>query len=418
MTKIARYWLILSCILLALGVSTAAWAQDDGGLDFTGGGEGDSGGDGGDDGGGLDFSGGSGGGDSGGGDGGGLDFSGGTGTPSGPALPDIDQSKTQVIGIFYPVDKTRVDIVDGLQSAMFRHMVKIPKYTKDNPSGKVEKYQPLDPLALRTQFDVLDEAERETCINDPQCVADTAKIFQADKVIIGRIRTEGLDRPKISLELIDVETAALENAFEFEADRSPYRQKQELKSAVLKLLNIEITIVVKTGCPGCRCNEDQTCNDPGLECTELEESSVPLCVPPPPGMPTGQLVAAISTGAVGLGFIGAGIFFGLDAQSQSDDVATQQQNGTISQRDAQSELDDAGGKALIANVFYGIGAAAVVASVVLFVIRIEDEEASGGGGGDEGGDSPPEDEAAMIEEIFVQPSFGTDGAGFVGGFRF
>ena len=252
------------------------------------------------------------------------------------------------------------------------------------------------------------------CVSDPTCITNMAKDFGAKKVVIGNIYTEGNDRPKISLLVYDVDSGAIDNVFEFESSsKNPKRQQKELWPAIHKALDIPLP-EAKTAKPGDLCESQDDCNRPAgdLRCAAVPDdtgATQEMCVVyEKPFLTTTQLIAVISVGAAGLIFIGAGAGLGIAASDLDTEVSDGIKNISITQVDAQKKLDDAASKALIANIMYGLGGAAIATSIVLLFIRPGEETEAAGARGDGSADL----------DFYFEPQVGAESAGFIGGFRF
>ena len=234
---------------------------------------------------------------------------------------------------FDPADSTEDKILDRLTDALVEHL------------NTFDDYDAVIGLPVKMELDEMSWEERDACVYDPACLAELAKPMGISKVLVGRIMIDGMPRPNISLELIDVQTASLENVISFDSSPRLAGQKKELKPAAYRLFNKEL-----------KTENDLLSNKGPRETKEAE-------------MSTGQLIAAISTGVAGVALIGTGAYFGLEASSIHDDLVSKKDSNEITQKDAQKKLDDAQSNAVLANVFYGIGGVAAVVSVVLFIVR-------------------------------------------------
>ncbi len=349
----------LTFLALVMFTSGAAFAEDD--FDFTD--------DSGDDGDGYDFTD-DGGGDDGGGDG--YDFTDDGGGDDGggmdiPALPTGD--KPIIVSFFDPVDSTPQRVVDRLDAALVNHL------------SEFEDYAAVSGLGIKAELDAMDSEARDSCVNDPPCVAKIASEMGIAKVIIARVRTEGLQRPLISLDNIDVTSAALENFIEFEASPRVKGQEKELRPAAYKLFNRSIPTDKAAG----------TLSTGGV-------------APVDTGIGTGQLIASIGSGVLGVALVGLGVSYGMTASDLETEIIDGRDNQTLNQVDAQSKLNEANDTAVLANVFYGLGGVAIAASVVLILIRPGDEIAK--------------DQQYSGIDVYLEPVVSVDGAGVVGGFRF
>jgi len=124
---------------------------------------------------------------------------------------------------------------------------------------------------------------------------------------------------------------------------------------------------------------------------------------------SGMVQTVVAYGAAGLAAVclGAGIYFGMDASSQTDDFeAAKRADGTypFTQQKAQEMIRDAESSATTANVFYGLTAALTVTSVVFFLIK--------------GGSDVADNQERTINDFHISPVITEAGAGVGAGFTF
>lgn len=86
------------------------------------------------------------------------------------------------------------------------------------------------------------------------------------------------------------------------------------------------------------------------------------------GGPSGQRIAGIVAGGVGLAVLGVGGFLALSAKSRYDDAKTSHCPSGACDAEGKRLTDDAISRAGTATLFVGIGAAVAVTGVVLFVV--------------------------------------------------
>jgi len=287
--------------------------------------------------------------------------------PEEPAFVMPSGDKPIIMAFFDPVDSTDPKTLERLNEALVGHLTEF------------EDYDTVIAVPIMKALAQMD-FERDACVYDAACISGLARDLGVAKVVIGRIQTEGLGRPKISLEAFDVETAALENYLEFETAARLRSQEKELRPAAYKLFNRQIVGGDESLLSRRRMQVDRS-------------------------LPTWQLVTSISSGVAGLALIGVGIKFGLDAKDYEDQVISGKKKGSISQVKAQSLLNDAKDASVLANVMYGVGGVAAAVAILMLVIRPGDELA--------------EDQYQRSGyDLYLQPTFGAEGAGFVGGVRF
>jgi len=363
-SKVGKGWrhglgglVVLSCIAL---LPVLCWAGDDD-FDFSdeGGGEGGDG---------FDLS--AGGGGEGGDD---FDFSDTTNPDDkGKAAANVvmpSGDKPIIAAFFDPVDETDPRVLDRLSDALLQHL------------AEFEDFDTVTGIIVKSELDGMDAEKRESCIADPACVSGLAKEFSLSKVVIGRISTVGLERPRISLDVIDVPTGAMENFIEFEASPRVKGQEKELRPAAYKLFNRKLPL-------------DPVAGDSSGKGKKSEGG----------GLPTGQLIGAIGAGVAGMALVGVGVKFGLDATSIEDEITKGRGNG-MTQKAAQTKLAEAQDAAVLSNVFYGLAGVAVATGVVLILIRPGEELA--------------DDQNQRSEvDFWVNPVLSTEGAGVMGGVRF
>ncbi|MFW6053487.1 MAG: hypothetical protein ACOC9J_01625 [Persicimonas sp.] len=121
---------------------------------------------------------------------------------------------------------------------------------------------------------------------------------------------------------------------------------------------------------------------------------------------TVQTVLAYSTAALAVGSLATGIYFGMDASSQEDDIlANKDEDGqfTISQVEAERMRRDADSSALTANVLYGTAAGMAIISGVLFYVE---------GGSDVAEPTERRRRSSLFDAIELRPSVGAGKVGF------
>lgn len=199
----------------------------------------------------------------------------------------------------------------------------------------------VDNYELRDEFEIMGTELATECAFDPVCLGRVGWDIGLDQVVIGRA-TPGRtgDEVLFTLDLVDLESRSVLRYRSIEVDNNSAALSQAITTQLPFLFEI------RTG-PG-----------PVVE------------------GPTGPSAVqqGFAWGTLGLGVValGVGIFFGLDASSTEDDV----RNGALregdvyvaTQREAQTQLDDASDSALMANVFLGTGVALLGVSALLFLI--------------------------------------------------
>ena len=285
---------------------------------------------------------------------------------------------------FEPVDGTPERTLEQLTEATVEQL-------KDE---KYAQYDSVEGIPVGEKLGAMSAEDRMMCVDDPSCIAGIGKEIGAANIIIGRIYTEGRDRPQITFDLIEVATSTNKNSIYFDTQARLRKQEQDISGALIRLFNIDTGSI-----------------DSLLTKREVEESA-PL--------PLGQLISGIVVGVIGLGAIGAGIYFGLQAKDKNDkakdiidanrkessgDAITADAYDSLSgkhQKDAKKYIDDASKNAMIANILYAGGAVAAVVSVILFLVRSDKDE----------------DIFATHEDLYVSPAITNEGGGVVAGFSF
>ena len=276
--------------------------------------------------------------------------------------------------IFEPVDGTPQKTLDQLTEATVEKL-------KDE---KYAEYDSVEGIPITEKLNAMSEDDRANCTFEASCIADLGREIGAANVIVGRIQTEGLERPKITFDLIDVSTSSSKNYIEFETQNRLRKQEQDISGALLRLFNID------------------TGSIDSLMTKRVVEESAPL--------PTGQLVGGIIVGVLALGAVGAGAYFGYTAKSLDDEIAKDIDanlnanpgsfDQLVHQPEVKDKQDTASKDAMIANILYASGAVLAVVSVILFLVRQD------------------KDEDIFANDLYISPSIGTDGGGIAAGFTF
>jgi hypothetical protein len=286
-----------------------------------------------------------------------------------------DNGKPVNLVFFDPVDETPQKTLDQLTEVTL-DLLKDEKYSQ---------YDSVEAIPIQEKLAAMSEDERIDCMSSPECLAAMGKEIGAANIVVGRINTVGRERPSISFDLIEVSTATSKNTMYFETQNRLRKQEQDISGALVRLFNID------TG-------------DLSSLLTQREvEESAPL--------PLAQLISGIAVGAVALGAIGTGIYFGLQAKDLDDKVKKSiDENAAIkggthwgdvaSQKKAKDDYDKATDYAMLANILYAGGAVLAVVSVILFLVRSD------------------KDEDIFANELYVSPAVGSEGGGVVAGFTF
>jgi hypothetical protein len=103
------------------------------------------------------------------------------------------------------------------------------------------------------------------------------------------------------------------------------------------------------------------------DCSALELCVNNRCVPPPPQVPAAppekHLAAPLTLGIVGVLSAGAGVVFGVLAKQ-----AETQANNTMWGSDSAKYASTANTDSLVANICYGVAAAALVAALIVYLV--------------------------------------------------
>lgn len=280
---------------------------------------------------------------------------------------------------FEPVDATPEKTLDSLTEAMIEQL-KDARYGDNDTVKAVPVLQKLDAMSAD---------DRSNCIEDAACLADIGRELGVANIVMGRIYTEFRERPQVTLDLIDVASSTNKNSIYFDTQARLRKQEQDISGALLRLFNID------------------TGSIDSLLGKAVVEESAPL--------PLGQMIGGIVVGVVGLGAIGAGIYFGLEANKYDDkvkkaikaneaikDLTTGGHYGTVdNQLQAKKDYDKASNYAMIANILYASGAVASVVSVILFLVR-----------------SDKDDDLFSGNDLYISPAIQEGGAGIAAGFSF
>ncbi len=231
-------------------------------------------------------------------------------------------------------------------------------------------YANSSPQALKDQFSALGEQGTQDCLYNPVCLTRIGRELGLDKMVIGRLGGTSGDY-SISLDLINIEQGTVEDYVSRTVKGGEEELGEAIVSSAQRLFNVRIA---KKGGGAVA----------------------------PQGPSDLQVAMAWTTLGVGVVSLGVGAFFGLDARSIETEVEDAAGAGSVTQVDAQGRIDDAKSSATLANVFYGVGIAAGVTSVLLFLIT-------------PGSDIATEEELAG-DGVRIAPMLGPDGAGVSAGF--
>lgn len=291
--------------------------------------------------------------------------------------------------IFEPVDSTPQKTLDNLTDATVDAL-------KDE---KYAEYDSVKGIPVLQKLSEMSSDDRMMCIDDAECMSNIGAEIGAANIVIGRIYTDGRERPYVTLDLIDVNNRVNKNSIYFDTQQRLRKQEQDIAGALIRLFNIDTGSI-----------------DSLLGQRVVEETN-PL--------PTAQLVSGIVVGVVALAAVGTGIYFGLQAsdyESKAKDAVAENEKidmavtnsgkdpkvyddlkaAGYTQRQAKDNLDKAKDYAMLANILYASGAVAAVVSVILFLVRSDKDEDLFAG-----------------HDVYVSPAVGANGnGGVVAGFSF
>jgi len=235
---------------------------------------------------------------------------------------------------------------------------------------RLEEYTSRPNNGLVDKFAVLGAQDGLECAYDPICLSRIGEELGVEYLLIGRLTgTKG--SYGINLDLIDVKGSTVKEYVTRSVDGGASDVEKAIADSFPRLFNIRKGAKKK-----------------GAE----------------PDREVGPVQKGVAWGTLGLGvvFVGAGVYFGLDASSIEDELT----NGArkpdaprpyiLTQKEAQARLDDAESSALLANVFYGLSIAAGATSALLFLIK-------------PGSDIATEEE--LSDGFHLSPLIGPDGAG-------
>lgn len=218
----------------------------------------------------------------------------------------------------------------------------------------------------------------DDCVTDPLCLGSVGDEASVDRIVVGRVR-ESVDGLEFGVDYFDV------------GDRLfiAYDTKKGVSSTS------DVVDAVEPAMRNIFGIKDAS-KDPNYVGTE--DSSIV------------QDIVAYGAAGLAVASLGAGIYFGLDASSKEDELASGAKTGggayVLTQQEANEKVREAESSATTANIFYGLAAALTVTSVVFFIIK---------GGSDVGEERASKD---LIQDLQLAPIFSESGAGFGASFSF
>lgn len=248
-----------------------------------------------------------------------------------------------------------------LQSAMMKASGETKKYSATGGSGVLS---------------VLEENDLETCVREQLCLGSVGRESKVDYILTGRV-SKAATGYSFTLDLFDV------------------KEKLFIKSKTYNKLS-DFDDVLDMVTPASRSVFDIRVKRDGPKIgTGAKKSTI-------------QTVFAYTTAGLAVACIGGGIFYGLDASAQEDELKNSAKEGSrykdLTQRQARERLNEIEGTATTANVFYGLGIALGAASAALFLIDF--------------GSDVDETEQYGVRQISVTPTVSTNSVGVGTMFRF
>ena len=223
-------------------------------------------------------------------------------------------------------------------------------------------------VAARPALDLPSMQLAVDCVGETaECLAVAAKQAQADGLIAPSVRRAG-DEVVVTVLLHDARKQMLITA----ATRrfSGAQLENQVLDAIASMVDELFGVQTRTGAEPSGA-APQSAGPPEGEPAE------PLS-PPPTAAGKGWPIAATVVGAAGVALLAVGVGFGLAAKSSEDAYAKLElgRGDVDGAKAAQDKYDAAATQATVANIGLGAGAAALAASVVLFILHASDPRAS------------------------------------------
>jgi hypothetical protein len=237
------------------------------------------------------------------------------------------------------VEKGREMAVVAIPSAVLdaEQLAKLQSTLMDS-MAEVKKYSPTGPSAV---LPLLEENDTDTCVKEQLCLGSVGKGASVSYILLTRVTKEDAGY-RLVIDLFDVQDKLFIKSKTFEQLGSFDDVIDTVQPAVRSVFDIRNNI-----------------QDPNIG----KET----------GRGTIQSVFAYTTAVLAVACVGGGVYYGLEASAQEDEIKNNKKGMTgryddLTQKDARAKLQEAQSTASTANVFYGLGLALGAASVALFVI--------------------------------------------------
>ena len=226
----------------------------------------------------------------------------------------------------------------------------------------------------------------EDCSREMLCLASVGKEAGVNKILMARVTQLGEGNYRLDVDLFDVDDRLFLNSRSYENLGDFDEATENVEPAVRYIFEIR--------------TRDQ---GPVVE-TETNDGII-------------QPLFAYTTAGLAVLSLAGGIYFGLEASDQRDEIIAREQRSDgvygQTQRTARDDLDEASNTASTANIFYGAAVGLGALSAVLFLV-------------DFGSDVASEDELndrrrrtrSSLRDLHIMPSVSTDSAGVGASFRF
>ncbi len=230
---------------------------------------------------------------------------------------------------------------DGLDPAL------IPVLTKalNAEIAKLQSFQLLPSTSLEGKFNAMGKQGGLDCAFNPICLARVGTELEAEYLLIARV-SGSQGNYGLNIDLINVANASVDDYVSRTIRGDQNELKLVLQESTPKVFGVHIR---------------KSRERPVAEAKGPSET---------------QKILAYSFGGLAVVSLGAGLYFGLDASSQQDDLESKTKALQITQKEAESLTTEAQDTAFLANVMYGVGIASAVGSALLFLITPGEDIAS------------------------------------------
>lgn len=244
----------------------------------------------------------------------------------GTAAKDPAKKGKEMAVVAVPSEALEPEQLKQLQATMMSSM------------SEVKKYDPTGPARI---MPLLEENDAETCVRDQLCLGSVGKEAGLSYVFMIRVTKEEAGY-RMAVDLFDIQ------------------DKLFVKTKTYDQLS-SFDDVIETVLPAVRSTFD-------IRVAQQDDN-----IGKEAGRGTIQTVFAYTTAVLAVACVGGGVYYGMEASSQADEVKNSKKNTdgryeSLTQKDARIKTQDAQSTATTANVFYGLGVALGAASVALFVI--------------------------------------------------